>query len=303
VANQMTSWAAATSLAAYLCWLRASASASTRLRDWGPRWLARLLAAPLPAIARQLGIDHSVRLDGVTAEELEALAPCVVTISPHGTGIGHTLLTGPALVTEPLGVLEPMGMAASVTFRIPLLREVLLLMGWREASEGMFSRMLRSGRSVVVLPGGIPEMVEMDHKREALLCPPELGFVRLAMQHGVPIQPIYCFGETQLYRQVGWAKPLQRVLAERARVFLPLLTGRFGLPLPLPAQYCIVVGQPVQTGTATPNPTAEQVRAVFAQWSQEIRRLFARHAADFLPPEVVARGLDIQIRQRMRSKL
>eukprot|EP00966_Prymnesium_polylepis_P232955 5388004-Prymnesium_polylepis.1 len=58
--------------------------------------------------------------------------------------------------------------ATAVVFRIPVFREFLLLMGWREASEAMVDRMLRAGRSVIVLPGGTAEMVEMDSRREVL---------------------------------------------------------------------------------------------------------------------------------------
>lgn len=292
--------AAAGSITAYLCWLIASRSAPTRLRDWGPRWLAHVLTWPLPALIRCLGVDASFRLDGVDAEELAALAPCVVTVSPHGTAFGHFFLTGPALVAPPLDSLRVLGIAASVVFRIPLLREFLLLMGWRAASEGMVNRLLRTGRSVVVMPGGVAEMVETSHQREALVCPPDLGFVRLAIKHGIPILPIYCFGKTQLFRTHECLMPLRRRIAERIRVGLPLLTGRFGLPLPLPlpGQYCIVVGHPISTGTPTPSPSSEQVRAVFTDWSQELIRLFARHASDHLPPSVVAKGLDIRVRAR-----
>ena len=154
-------------LALYAAWLRGTWRAKLLLRSWGPRWLARWLSLPLPWLAALLGISAETRLDGVTADVLATIGPCVVTLSPHGMGLGHTLLTGPALMEPPLASLQPLGVAASAAFAVPLWRELLLLMGWREASPGLAERMLRAGRSVVVLPGGIREMVETAASQEA----------------------------------------------------------------------------------------------------------------------------------------
>ena len=98
-----------------------------------------------------------------------------------------------ARTNEPIG-----GVAASAVFAVPLWRELLLLFGWREASPGLAERMLRAGQSVVVVPGGIHEMVETTHEQDALRLQPNLGFVRLALRCGRPLLPIYAFGETQL---------------------------------------------------------------------------------------------------------
>ena len=304
-------WGAAGAAVAYLAWLRATNAAKQQPQHWGPRWLARLLFLPLPRLFALLGVENgpTPRLDGITSEELSTLAPCVVTVSPHGTGVGHFFVTGPALASPPLASLQVLGIAASVVFRIPLFREFLLLMGWREASEDMVDRMLRAGGSCIVLPGGVAEMVELDSSREELHCPPALGFVRLAMKHGVPILPLYCFGETQLFRTHTCLMPLRRRIAARARIGIPFLSGRFGtvgLPLPLPTRYAVVVGAPVHTGTANPDPSLEEVREVFGRWCAELQRLFAGHAAELLQADVAARGLTIHERRRtppLRSKL
>ena len=304
--------AAAGAAVAYLAWLRVTDAAKQQPEHWGPRWLARLLFLPLPRLFALLGVENgpAPRLDGISAEELQSLAPCVVTVSPHGTGVGHFFVTGPALASPPLASLHVLGIAASVVFRIPLFREFLLLMGWREASEDMVDRMLRAGRSCIVVPGGIAEMVEMDSTRDVLHCPPALGFVRLAMKHGVPILPLYCFGETQLFRTHTCLMPLRRRIAAHARVGIPFLSGRFGtvgLPLPLPSRYTVVVGTPVPTGAANPEPTQDEVREVFGRWCAELQRLFAAHATELLPAEVAAKGLTIHERRRrtpaLRSKL
>ena len=80
-------------LAIYAAWLRSTWRAKLSLRSWGPRWLARWLSLPLPWLAALLGISAETRWDGVTADVLATIGPCVVTLSPHGMGFGHTLLT------------------------------------------------------------------------------------------------------------------------------------------------------------------------------------------------------------------
>lgn len=56
------------------------------------------------------------------------------------------------------------------------------------------------------------------------------GFLRLALQHGVPVVPIYVFGETDLYRTFGFAKGLRMWLVRTLRVAIPLFWGRFPWP-------------------------------------------------------------------------
>ena len=284
-------------LAIYAAWLRGTWRAKLLLRSWGPRWLARWLSLPLPWLAALLGISAETRLDGVTADVLATIGPCVVTLSPHGMGFGHTLLTGPALMEPPLASLQPLGVAASAVFAVPLWRELLLLMGWREASPGLAERMLRAGRSVVVLPGGIREMVETAPSQEAVRCQPKLGFVRLALQCGRPLLPVYAFGETQLFRSPDALLRARRMAERRWGVGLPLATGRLGLPFPLapplPTKHRLVIGQPVRSGPPCAAPSEEAVLELYGRWCAELRRLFAAHAHEVLPKAVAARGLQI----------
>ena len=233
----------------------------------------------------------------MTADVLATIGPCVVTLSPHGMGFGHTLLTGPALMEPPLASLQPLGVAASAVFAVPLWRELLLLMGWREASPGLAERMLRAGRSVVVLPGGIREMVETAPAQEAVRCQPKLGFVRLALQCGRPLLPVYAFGETQLFHSPDALLRARRMVERRWGVGLPLAAGRLGLPFPLapplPTKHRLVIGQPVRSGPPCAAPSEEAVLELYGRWCAELRRLFAAHAHEVLPKAVAARGLQI----------
>ena len=169
-------------LISYLAWLRVTWHTKSRLADWGPRSLARLFAAPMPGLAWLLGIHtDGMVFDGVNEADLKALKSVVVTVSPHGVGVGHALLTGPALVAPPFDTLGLGGLAATAAFALPLWREWLMVLGWREATTGMADRLIEAQRSVLVLPGGVIEMTEADHRHEVLRIGNGLGFIRLAL--------------------------------------------------------------------------------------------------------------------------
>ena len=55
-------------------------------------------------------------------------------------------------------------------------------------------------------PGGIAEMFHTQDAHETVFLRHRKGFVKLAIQHGVPLVPGYCFGNTAVCVCVlGWA--------------------------------------------------------------------------------------------------
>ena len=99
--------------------------------------------------------------------------------------------------------------AASVAFRVPVIRQ---LMGWINAlpaDAAAIRRALQEGDSICLFPGGVAEMVRTDGHRENLLLRSRKGVVRLAMENKVPLVPVYVFGQSVLWSQL----PLPRVVA------------------------------------------------------------------------------------------
>merc|ERR1712019_59499 len=121
--------------------------------------------------------------------------------------------------------------------------------GARSQDAKTFDALLSSGATVAVQPGGIFEQVASDHREEKVFFPARLGFVRLALQHGIPIIPIYAFGENQLYTMTPFAQKLNSWLYRSFKVGTLLVTGQFGLPVPMPvfrSSLHIRFGAPVQ---------------------------------------------------------
>ena len=129
------------------------------------------------------------------------------------------------------------------------------------------------------MPGGIAELFEARHGGpEGRVLRRRKGFVKLALQTGAPLVPLYCFGNTDIFH-VFRARWLCR-LSRRAQVSLQLFWGRWCLPLPYKRKLLLVVGTPV--GGARPpvaEPTAEEVDALHARYVAELEALFHRHKA------------------------
>jgi 2-acylglycerol O-acyltransferase 2 len=71
-----------------------------------------------------------------------------------------------------------------------------------DASRATADKVLNDGTSIVVYPGGVPEIFKTDpnSKVNELVLKKRLGFVKLAMRHGAELVPSFVFGEKWLYK-------------------------------------------------------------------------------------------------------
>jgi len=280
-------------LTMYACCYWASGRAISRPAPFGPRWLAVLVANLLTWIMRVIG---QCPITAVPPEK--PLVPgrqAVVVWHPHG-GYTTMCLMHCAQFTASAKPLQWYPGVAPLLFKLPLFREMLLLLNARSVVGKSLEALLAAGHSIGVQPGGIPEQLLSDHRREIALFPRKLGFVRLAMRHGTDLLPVYIFGENQAYITLG-----ERGIAFSASCFkwigVPLVpvTGRLGLPwlVPTPTDVHVRWGNAVAVGAPSRDPSDEEVAAVFCRYLTELRRIFDKHKDACLPPEVAARGLTV----------
>ena len=312
-------------LLCYVAFLLLNLRAPKQLTPWGYKWAARATAAACHALGTLLGIRFTMKFGTVPPE------PCLACVSPHGVfplsliGFGMWKFVGRAgSYSEPdLVKLDARAGGASILFRIPILRELLLLANVRDAAQENLVRLLATGRTVAVNPGGNWEMTNMSHTQERIYVQKRLGFIvraswiparhlrfrtdlcarsylrascqRLAMQTGRPLLPAYAFGESQLYRTYSFLKELRLQIVRKYRIGVPLFTGRWGLPLPLPipTDVTFVVGDQIPVGPPNADPSDDEVDAVFERYVDEMCRLFTENAPKHLPTEVAARGLEV----------
>ena len=172
---------------------------------------------------------------GVTSDsvpdDLSLLSPCVLTRAPPRLAVGH--LTTISAVSARRSAFATSSAGWRCIDRSTRREFESYSYCWApRTTQETLDRALRSGRSVGLSTGGVWEQLHTSHEQEALSLLPNLGFVRLAMRHGVPLVPTYAFGENALYKTHNFGMSWREWVALKLRVGLPLATGRLGGPFP-----------------------------------------------------------------------
>ncbi|CAJ1389203.1 unnamed protein product [Effrenium voratum] len=216
-------------------------------------------------------------------EELRACDQCVVAVHPHGVlSFGHYLLISgfhPDL-EKALPARRRCALSAGVIFKLPVVREIALGMGCVDAHRDIAERCLCGGLSLSVVPGGEREQLLAQRGQvEKLVLKHRQGFVRLALQHGVPVVPVYVFGEAQLYKQSQLLFGLRSWVQRKLGIALVMPYGPWGLPfLKFPDPIRMVVGKPVHM-PRTLHPTSADLEQNHARYVQALCDLFERNKA------------------------
>lgn len=182
-----------------------------------------------------------------------------------------------ANVKEALPGIQLRCLAASMCFYIPIYRDILLAGGVCDASRYNARHLLHSGDvSVVLVPGGATEALYSGIGRNTVYLKRRLGFVRLAMQAGVPIVPVYSFGENDTYTTLSANHAvLHRLQKKFQRIFgisLPLLTHIF----PRKTEINVVFGRAFEV-PHNEAPTNKEVLVVLAEYEKRLKELFDEH--------------------------
>jgi len=280
--------------------------ASSSTRRHGPRWLTRCLVGCCSHIGENLcgvSFDHDgerFEIDSSDSDwEEEGRQPnqqVVMGWHPHGAyALSAMLFGGEVFLNCGTSSNTWFVCVADLLFRVPGLSEFLCLVNARSARREVIDKLLDAGCSIALVPGGIHEQVRFDHEQEAVYFPPNLGFIRTAMRHGVPLLPVYSFGENQLHRQNGFTRAANNFVYRTTGVGNLFVIGRCGLPwiCARPEAVNWHFGQLVAVGPKCAEPSDEAVRLVFLQYAKELRAMFSQKAHEHLPPDVAARGLHI----------
>lgn len=214
---------------------------------------------------------------GFCVEQPDRLAgqQAILVVHPHGVlSLGHWLLiTGfDDSLENALPSACRCALSAGVLFRLPFIRELCLLFGQVDASRPVAKRCLEQGSSISVVVGGEREqLLSQRGEKEELVLKKRQGFVRLALEYGVPLVPVYVFGESQLF--------LQSRLFLRSRLWLQQALG-IALVMPLKPYLSsplrLVVGPPLEI-PRRPQPSQEEVDEHHARYINALEDLFERN--------------------------
>lgn len=157
----------------------------------------------------------------------------------------------------------------------------------RDASRPSVDRALAQGSRIGLAPGGIAEMFEGYPKvgahpdEEYVILNPRKGFVRMAIRHGVPLVPVYCFGATKMFKRLQL--PALEHISKLLRISICVFFGSWGLPVPFRQRLLYVMGNPIHPAVNSDNGAEfeNQVDAVHARFCDELVALFDRHKESY----------------------
>ncbi len=203
------------------------------------------------------------------------VAPYMVAEVPHGIfPFGQAMsLVGP-LSTMVFDKLRTVTVAAA--FYVPFVRDLLFGTDSILADKSSIVSALRRKQNLMIIPGGIGEMFYSDGKDEVALLNNRKSFIKLAIENGAAVVPIYIFGNSGTFNLIPGFKYLESV-SRRLQISFTPFYGRFLLPFfpnLLPLLY--VVGRPLRW-KQTANPTQKEVNAAHALFVSSIATLYSRY--------------------------
>ncbi|KAI0741800.1 DAGAT-domain-containing protein [Daedaleopsis nitida] len=217
--------------------------------------------------------------------------PYVFGYHPHGIiGMGAIC----TFATESIGFsaafpgIVPHLLTLTSNFRVPFYRDIILAMGICSVSKQSCSNILKSGpgQAITIVVGGAAESLSAHPGTADLTLRKRLGFIKIAIQHGADLVPVFSFGENDMPNQKGTTLyTLQKKFQNLFGFTLPLFHGRgllnynLGL-MPYRKRIVAVVGHPIHV-VQCDKPTLEEIMQVQQQYIDELMWIWNTYKDDF----------------------
>jgi 1-acyl-sn-glycerol-3-phosphate acyltransferase len=194
------------------------------LRD--PQYIQRTL----PAL--RLASDLYFRAEVRGLEKIPAEGP-VLLVGNHsgGTMIADTFVFGQAFLDH-FGTVRPFyQLAHDMVFMIPGLRALLQRYGTVPASPANMAQALERDAALLVYPGGDQETFRPSWESGRVDFAHRTGFVKLALEHGVPVVPVVAIGGQETALFLGRGRRVAEALGLKRLLRLSVLPAALGPPL------------------------------------------------------------------------
>ncbi|XP_062261852.1 2-acylglycerol O-acyltransferase 2 isoform X4 [Platichthys flesus] len=178
-------------------------------------------------------------------------------------------------------------------FRAPFFRDYIMCAGLipsdKESASYPLSRK-GTGNAVVIAVGGAPEALDAHPGTYNVMLAKRKGFIKMAMEHGAHLVPVFSFGENEVFDQVDntrgtWLRWTQEQLQSIMGISLPLFHARgifqysFGL-MPYRKPINTIVGRPIKVERNI-KPTLEELDALHQLYMDELSDLFEEHKGNY----------------------
>ncbi|GMF23220.1 unnamed protein product [Phytophthora lilii] len=168
-------------------------------------------------------------------------------------------------------------LVAESLFYFPVMRELVNWMDFSSAEKKSFRSILLTGQSACLMPGGFEEATLYKRGKHRVYIKKRFGFIKLALQHGYKVHPVYTFGEEYAYHTFPYLLKLRLKLNEFKMPGV-LFFGHpacFYLPR-ADVDLITVVGKPLILPLIE-HPTKEDVRKYHELYVKSLQELFDRH--------------------------
>ncbi|XP_007441625.1 2-acylglycerol O-acyltransferase 2-A-like [Python bivittatus] len=243
----------------------------------------------------------------VKTAELDPAKNYIFGFHPHGILVAGAFVN---FCTEATGFsklfpgLTSHMMMLNLWFRAPFFRDYLMsggkqtqkgsLMNWESSEGGRDGDLLKASPNPEGAGDPLGRLTNVALAKWFLLEKNLKGFVRLAIEHGTALVPVFSFGENELFDQVenpkgSWLRWTQQHLQKIMGISLPLFHARgifqytFGF-MPYRRPIYTVVGKPIQVKKKH-NPSQEEVDLLHSRYLEELCKLFEEHKLKYNVPE------------------
>nr|XP_033805015.1 2-acylglycerol O-acyltransferase 2 isoform X2 [Geotrypetes seraphini] len=235
----------------------------------------------------------------VKTADLDPRQNYVLGFHPHGVLVAGAFVN---FCTEATGFcnlypgITPYLLMLPVWFRAPFFRDYIMCGGLIPSDRDSAAYLLKregGGNAVVIAIGGAQESLDARPGAFTLLLKNRKGFVRLAIEHGASLVPVFSFGENELFDQVdnpkgSWLRRTQERLRKIMGIALPLFHARgiiqynFGL-LPYRRPISTIVGKPIKVEQNS-NPAQGEIDRLHKVYIEELCNLFEAHKTRYNIP-------------------
>ncbi|KAI9345313.1 diacylglycerol-acyltransferase [Obelidium mucronatum] len=193
--------------------------------------------------------------------------PYILGYHPHGViCVGSAVSFG----TEALGVstlfpgVEIKPSCLNLNFLVPGFREMLLAAGYIGCGKKDLQYCLSRNKSVVLVVGGAQESMDAIPGTNTLTIKKRFGFVKLALQNGASLVPVFGFGENDIWSQVNNS---EGTLVRRFQETVKGILFQYRRPI----------------NVVIENPSNEQVLKYHTLYVDALEKLYNDHKDKYLP--------------------
>jgi 1-acyl-sn-glycerol-3-phosphate acyltransferase len=199
----------------------------------------------------------------------------LLVMQPHGS-ISFVSIASAIAATDAFRGTMPTAVADALLYT-PILKHVLGIFGLVSASKQSVQKQLKKKGPegcVVLYVGGMAELFLSCENEEKVYLKSRKGFVKLALQSGVDIVPVYLFGNTNVLSVLKTG--VLAYLSRKLQVSLTYIWGRWLLPIPRDCKLLYVAGQPLGMPKLE-NPSNEEIDKWHSKYCHEVERLFEKY--------------------------